>query len=120
MDEARRQRLEDLLTQADLLLTQLVVFHQSTNPHHNARQQLRISELHRRLDVVERQLRMHAAQIGIDADATLSHIHRALAAASGRHNDRQSSRGVKRYTVRRERSLGMQEAADADEQPQDG
>jgi type II secretory pathway component PulJ len=64
--------------EAQFLLVQLVTFHRSNNPHHSPRQQQRIAELHRRLDVIERQLRMRAAELGDDTKGTLGELRRTL------------------------------------------
>jgi hypothetical protein len=79
MAESRRGPLEALLGQVEFLLVQLVVLHSSRTGHNSIAKQQHISELHHRLDVLERQLRVHAANAGLDSQVTLGQLRRSLA-----------------------------------------
>jgi ribosomal protein L29 len=79
MAQSRRGALEALLGQAEFLLVQLVVLHSSRTGHNSVAKQQHIAELHRRLDVVESQLRAHAANAGLNSQSTLGQLRRSLA-----------------------------------------
>src|SRR5581483_6070887 len=79
-----RRRLSDLLADTQLVLMQLMVLQQESGPHHPARLQMRIAALHRRLDGLERTLRLRAAEKGVDGQTTLGQLRRVLATLTDR------------------------------------
>ena len=73
--------MPELLAEIDFLLVQLITLHSTTGPHRMREHQMRMAALHRRLDHLERQLRM---RVGEDDLSTLGQLRRRLDQVSER------------------------------------
>lgn len=90
------RRLPDLLKDAEFLLVQLVMLHQSGGPHLIRERAQRLGALHRKLDQVERELRIHGEKLGVGEGLTLGALRRRLAQLTDRRSDARPHAGPER------------------------
>lgn len=76
----RLRRLSDVLRELGLVEVQLQLFHEGAGPHYGRNLGMRIAALHRRLDDLERQLRVCASALGQDGQASLEELRQRLTA----------------------------------------
>jgi hypothetical protein len=74
----RRRRLRDVLTETNLLDVQLQIVQQTAGPHRLKGVAQRIAALHRRLDALERRLRLRARDLGFDNNLPMSVLRKQL------------------------------------------
>ena len=76
--------LSDLLMDIDFMHVQLRVLQETGPSHRSLNVQMRIAELHRRLDEVEQRLRFWASQVAKDDGLSISQSPSQLAGAAER------------------------------------
>ena len=73
------RRLSDLLAEADFMEAQLRVLQEPGPSHRKLKLQTHIATVHRRLDELERRLRLRAIELGEDDRGAISQLRRRLA-----------------------------------------
>lgn len=73
------RRLSDILMELGLVEVQLQLFHEGAGPHYGRNLGMRIAALHRRLDDLDRSLRLRASTLGEDEHDSLKELRRRLA-----------------------------------------